>query len=261
MKADIDKNNYYLNEIYNSLDNWREIIQIGGNLLLSLDHSNIITFYEFFITDRNNLSKINVSKSTCQINIKEDITNMTNISRMNDGSLLGSINDKILIIKFQKNKDGNYNPKCYLLNIKDNNILKVFELSNGKLLICDNSNTLNIFKYSLNKTENNSKSAIKSFFKKISNSIKTDNILEKESEIICNYNFNDDKNILIMEISYNNSKPIIILEHSKKTLIYYDETIKEKYNKIFEIQNVSSQYLAQICNGYLIGFCKDNKTK
>ena len=41
MKGDIDKDNYYLYEIYNNLDYWKEIIQLNGNLLISFDIQNL----------------------------------------------------------------------------------------------------------------------------------------------------------------------------------------------------------------------------
>lgn len=208
MKGDIDKDNYYLYEIYNNLDYWKEIIQLNGNLLISFGYSKFVTFYEFFKTDPNDISKLNIVKSTYEINIKDDLSLIRNISRMNDGSVLGLINNKIIIIKIQKDKEGKIIPKCYLLDYKESNILKVIELSNGKILICDNSNKLSIFNYNLNKTENTNKGMVKSFFKKISNSITSNNSLVKESEIQCDFNFNDDKILMITEIIYNNSKII-----------------------------------------------------
>lgn len=89
MNGYIDKDNYYLYETYNNLDYWKEIIQLNGNLLISFGYSKFVTFYEFFKTDPNDISKLNIIKSTYEINIKDDLSLIRNISRMNDGSVLG----------------------------------------------------------------------------------------------------------------------------------------------------------------------------
>lgn len=138
--------------------------------------------------------------------------------------------------------------------------MKIIELSNGKFLICDNSNKLSIFNYNLNKTENTNKGMVKSFFKKISNSITSNNSLVKESEIQFDFNFNDDKILMITEIIYNNSKIITFLNQNNHTLYFY-ESAGGIYNIIFEITNVNSNYIKQICNCYLLGFSKGNKSK
>ena len=260
MNGYIDKDNYYLYEIYNNLDYWKEIIQLNGNLLISFGYSKFVTFYEFFKKDPNDISKLNIVKSTYEINIKDDLSLIRNISRMNDGSVLGLINNKIIIIKIQKDKEGKIIPKCYLLDYKESNILKIIELSNGKFLICDNSNKLSIFNYNLNKTENTNKGMVKSFFKKISNSITSNNSLVKESEIQFDFNFNDDKILMTTEIIYNNSKIITFLNQNNHTLYFY-ESAGGIYNIIFEIANVNSNYIKQICNCYLLGFSKGNKSK
>lgn len=265
MSLNKEEKNYYLNEIYNDLNYWKEIIHLGGNLLISFNSSNILSFYEFFQMGFNDTSNLKISKSTFELNIKDDITSISNISRMNDGSILGSINNKIIIIKVKREKGGEYIPEPYLIkninynNESDNNIQKVIELTNGKLIICDISNKLNICNYTLNKKENTSKSMVKSFFKKISNSIKSDNILEKISEIPINYRFNKNST-MIMEIIYNNDKLILCQNYEEKILYIY-EPKEEIYIKKFEINNINSQYIKQICNGFLIGFNKDSKTK
>ena len=63
-----------------------------------------------------------------------------------------------------------------------------------------------------------------------------------------------------MEIIYNNDKLILCQNYEEKILYIY-EPKEEIYIKKFEINNINSQYIKQICNGFLIGFNKDSKTK
>lgn len=261
MTENEEEKKYNMIEIYKDLNYWKDIIQLGGNLLISFNYSDYLSFYEFYQTDIKDASSINISQSLVEMNIKDEIQNISNISRMNDGSILGSINNKIIIIKIKK--EGEYIPEPYILKnnnyTEDNKIKNVIELSNGKLLICDQTNKLNICKYMLNKKENTSKSMVKTFFKKISNSMISDNILEKESEILSNFTFFEDTT-MIMEITLNKVKLIISQNYEENTLYFY-ESKGEIYIKKCEINNVYSQYIKEICNGYLLGFSKNKKNK
>ena len=85
----------------------------------------------------------------------------------------------------------------------------------------------------------------------------SDNILEKESEILSNFTFFEDTT-MIMEITLNKVKLIISQNYEENTLYFY-ESKGEIYIKKFEINNVYSQYIKEICNGYLLGFSKNKK--
>lgn len=241
---------YYMNEIYNEVNFWKDILHLGGNLLASFEYSNSLTFYEIFYARKKDPSKYKLKKYTTELNIKDSLSNLRNASKMKDGSILGSINNKIIIIKNEKNDMGDYDSDAYLLNNindeEENYIKKVIQLSNKKLLICDNSKILNICNFTLNKKENKSK-------RKSSHDL-PDNILEKEAEIQVNNNF-DINSTMIMEVTDDNEKLIMCQNFENKTLYFY-ELKNENYVQKFEINKVNSNYILPVCDGYLIGYPK-----